>query len=84
LTDLPEGVNWRQIVGVSFLGGIGFTMSLFIAGLAFDDQMLLDRSKIGILLASIIAGGVGYLLLRVLSSPAAASEENVAAGAGSS
>jgi NhaA family Na+:H+ antiporter len=45
-------------------------MSLFIAGLAFDDQMLLDRSKIGILLASIVAGVVGYVLLRVLSSPA--------------
>ncbi len=67
VTELPAGINWRQIAGVSFLGGIGFTMSLFIAGLAFDDALLLDRAKIGILLASIMAGILGYFVLRVLA-----------------
>jgi NhaA family Na+:H+ antiporter len=69
LTELPDGMGWRQVVGVSFLGGIGFTMSLFIAGLAFDDAALLDRSKIGILFASVISGVVGYSLLRAVGRP---------------
>jgi NhaA family Na+:H+ antiporter len=62
--DLPEGVSWRQIHGASWLAGIGFTMSLFIAGLAFIDPSVLDTAKIGILGASMIAGVVGYLLVR--------------------
>ncbi|MEZ4571026.1 MAG: Na+/H+ antiporter NhaA [Thermomicrobiales bacterium] len=67
ITELPDGIDWRQIAGASFLGGIGFTMSLFIAGLAFDDPMMLDRAKIGILLASLIAGISGYAVLRMVS-----------------
>ena len=63
LTELPDGIGWRHIGGASFLGGIGFTMALFIAGLAFDDPMMLDRAKIGILIASLIAGVVGYIVL---------------------
>ena len=64
LADLPGGVVWRHIFGVSFLGGIGFTMSLFIAGLAFPDIAVLDVAKIGIFAASICAGIIGFLLLR--------------------
>ena len=72
LTELPGGAQWRHILGISLLGGIGFTMSLFIAGLAFDDPALLDRSKIGILLASAVAGTAGFALLRAISTPDAA------------
>ncbi|MDP9177518.1 MAG: Na+/H+ antiporter NhaA [Gemmatimonadota bacterium] len=60
----PEEVGWRQIFGVSWLAGIGFTMSLFVANLAFGSGSLLDSAKIGILLASVIAGIVGWSLLR--------------------
>jgi Na+:H+ antiporter, NhaA family len=60
---LPEDTSWSQIIGVAALGGIGFTVAIFVAGLAFDDPTLLDESKIGILVASVVAGIVGALLL---------------------
>lgn len=66
LADKPTDVSWRQINGVSWLGGVGFTMSLFIANLAFDDATILSIGKMGILVASVIAGTVGWLLLRRL------------------
>jgi len=62
---LPGGASWRLLHGVSWLGGIGFTMSLFIATLAFEGTPLLSSAKIGILLGSIIAGAVGWILLRI-------------------
>ena len=62
--DLPSGVGWRHIHGAAWLGGIGFTMSLFIAGLAFADPAALDTAKLGVLVASFCAGIVGYALLR--------------------
>lgn len=65
LASPPESVTWKQIFSASCLCGIGFTMSLFIAGLAYSDEVILDRSKLGILLASIIAGIAGSLLLRL-------------------
>lgn len=61
--ELPEGVSWRHVHGAAWLGGIGFTMSLFIAGLAFTDAAALDRAKVGILGASVVAGLVGFVLL---------------------
>ena len=64
LASLPEQATWRMLHGVSWLGGIGFTMSLFIAGLAFADASLLDSAKVGILLASLVAGVAGWLMLR--------------------
>lgn len=64
LGSLAYGVTWRQMVGTGFLAGIGFTMSLFIANLAFGAGELLDVSKLGILLASSIAGVVGWFLVR--------------------
>jgi NhaA family Na+:H+ antiporter len=65
--ELPEGVTWAQIWGASCLSGVGFTMSIFIAGLAFTDEMLLAEAKIGILVASLISGIFGYVVLsRVL------------------
>ena len=62
--ELPTGVAWRHVHGVSWLGGIGFTMSLFIAGLAFADAGILDIAKLGVLAGSACAGVAGYLLLR--------------------
>ena len=64
LASLPAGVTWRHIYGAAVLGGIGFTMSLFIAGLAFSSAETLAMAKAGILLASLVAGGAGYWLLR--------------------
>ena len=61
--EMPADVTWRQLYGVSWLTGIGFTMSLFIGGLAFADAALLDNAKIGILAASLISGIGGWLLL---------------------
>jgi Na+:H+ antiporter, NhaA family len=65
LTRLPDGVNWMLMLGVGCLGGIGFTMSLFIAGLAFDG-VLRDHAKIGILAGSTLSAATGYSLLRYL------------------
>jgi NhaA family Na+:H+ antiporter len=69
---LPDAASWRLVHGVSWLAGIGFTMSLFVAGLAFPDAALLDESKLGILAASLLAGVVGWVLLRSNRSAAAA------------
>ncbi|HAX04544.1 MAG TPA: Na+/H+ antiporter NhaA [Acidimicrobiaceae bacterium] len=60
--ELPEGVNWPQFIGMGLAAGIGFTVSIFVAGLAFDDPGITDLAKIGILVASLIAA-VGALLL---------------------
>ena len=61
---LPEGVRWSHMMGVGFLAGIGFTMSLFIASLGFGEGALLEAAKIGILGASLLAGTIAFLLLR--------------------
>jgi Na+:H+ antiporter, NhaA family len=60
----PLGVSWRQIYGVSWLGGIGFTMSLFISNLAFHDPLSISIAKVAILSASLIAGMVGWFILK--------------------
>lgn len=61
----PAGVNWKQIMGGALVCGIGFTMSLFVAGLAFGDGALLDMAKIGTLSASVLAGVGGALVVRM-------------------
>ena len=61
----PAHANWLQIYGVSILCGIGFTMSLFIGGLAFADPILVDEAKLGTLSGSILAAVIGYALLRL-------------------
>jgi NhaA family Na+:H+ antiporter len=61
---LPVGSTWSHVRGLAVLGGIGFTVSLFVTGLAFDDPAMADLAKIGIFAGSAIAGVVGYLLLR--------------------
>jgi NhaA family Na+:H+ antiporter len=62
---LPEGSNWMMVYGVCLLTGIGFTMSLFIGGLAFDDVAHVTFVKIGVLLGSIVSGVAGYVVLRL-------------------
>jgi len=64
MASLPEGVNWKNLYGAGILAGIGFTMSLFIAGLAFNNPDLLDLSKIGILTGSLLSGIVGFVVLK--------------------
>jgi len=64
LAMLPENIKWLHILGISFLGGIGFTMALFVASLAYTEVELINNSKISILFASIIAGFAGYLILK--------------------
>jgi Na+:H+ antiporter, NhaA family len=61
--SLPEGVKWGQIYGASCLAGIGFTMALFVSGLAFDDEMLMNASKLGILTASLVSAAIGSAVL---------------------
>ncbi|MFB6340915.1 Na+/H+ antiporter NhaA [Saccharicrinis sp. FJH62] len=69
IAERPAGADFKQIVGIAFLAGVGFTMSIFIANLAFSSQiLLLDSAKIGILMGSLISGIVGYLLLRKYTS----------------
>ena len=65
LAYLPEGVRWSHIIGASILGGIGFTMSLFISGLSFTEPALLDYSKLAILIASILSAVAGITFLGV-------------------
>ncbi len=65
LCTLPTDLKWKNIIGAGFLGGIGFTMSIFITILSFDDAVIINNSKIAILIASLIAGTIGFLWLRL-------------------
>lgn len=64
LAARPAGVSWFALHGVSWLGGIGFTMALFVASLAFDTPRALDAAKLGVFAASVLAGLVGWWLVR--------------------
>ncbi len=64
ICSLPEEVKWKHIVGIGFLGGIGFTMSIFITLLAYDNPDQIIQSKIAVLLASLVSGTVGYFWLQ--------------------
>lgn len=64
ISQLPRDVSWRHVAGAGLLGGIGFTMSIFITILAFDDPHVIQSSKIAILLGSLVAGVAGFLVLR--------------------
>ena len=65
LCALPSDLKWKNIIGAGFLGGIGFTMSIFITLLAFDNAAIVNNSKIAILIASLIAGIVGFIFLKL-------------------
>jgi len=65
LTVMPKGINGWQLVGIAFLAGVGFTMSIFISNLAFvDNHAVVNSAKIGIIAGSLISGLTGYLILR--------------------
>ncbi|HEX5631438.1 MAG TPA: Na+/H+ antiporter NhaA, partial [Acidimicrobiia bacterium] len=64
---LPLGVRWAHVIGLSLVAGIGFTVSLFIAGLSFDDAATADLAKTGIFIGSALAGILGYLVLRTMA-----------------
>ncbi|MEJ2030502.1 MAG: Na+/H+ antiporter NhaA [Maritimibacter sp.] len=65
LARLPEGVDWRHIYGLSALAGIGFTMSLFIGGLSYADDALMNEVRLGVLTASVISALIGFFVLRL-------------------
>jgi NhaA family Na+:H+ antiporter len=62
---LPGDLNWKSILGVGFLGGIGFTMSIFVTLLAFDNETIINNAKFVILISSLIAGLVGFISLKL-------------------
>ena len=65
LCKLPQDLNWKAIAGVGFLGGIGFTMSIFITLLAFDNETIINNAKFVILISSLIAGLIGFIILKL-------------------
>ena len=67
--DLPKGVKFKELLGVSILGGLGFTMSLFITNLAYSDEAFIAAAKMGVILGSLIAGSLGYMILRMHLKP---------------
>jgi NhaA family Na+:H+ antiporter len=69
VAELPPGVTWMHVAGIGLLAGIGFTVALFVTGLAFEQRQLIDDGKVGILAASTLAGAAGFLFLRLISEP---------------
>lgn len=80
---LPGGVAWRHITGAGLIGGVGFTVSQFITGLAFSETLLIEEAKVGVLAASVMAALGGYLFLLRVSRGSKPGEEK-GSGAGSS
>ncbi|MDY7395387.1 Na+/H+ antiporter NhaA [Aureibaculum sp. 2210JD6-5] len=77
LIQVPSDISNRQIIGVSFLAGIGFTMAIFIASLAFSDSpQYIDSAKIGILIGSLLSAAIGFFILRFGSSSAKTGHEH--------
>jgi Na+:H+ antiporter, NhaA family len=76
ISKLPKGLNWSSIIGVGLLAGIGFTMSMFITVLAFEDASMVIDSKIAILVASTVAAIIGYFFLRFSLSPNSVNEDD--------
>ncbi len=66
LCKLPDDMNWKSLIGVGLLGGIGFTMSIFITLLAFDNETIITNAKIVILISSLIAGLSGFIFLKTV------------------
>ncbi|GEO05865.1 Na(+)/H(+) antiporter NhaA [Adhaeribacter aerolatus] len=66
ISSLPSGVRWSQIIGAGILAGIGFTMSIFIALLSFSDPLYQTEAKFSILIASLLAGFIGFIVLKWL------------------
>jgi Na+:H+ antiporter, NhaA family len=79
IAHLPDGVTWRYLLGASSLGGIGFTVSLFVAQLAFDDSLLGRDARLGVVLASVIAAAIGAAILIPGTPPSASAHEDTSA-----
>lgn len=67
LAALPEGVRWKHVFGAGILGGIGFTMSLFISGLSFEGMALAEQARMGIMMGSLVSGILGLVYLYVVT-----------------
>lgn len=67
VAQLPEHTNWKHVAGLGLLGGIGFTMSIFIALLSFSEPSLQTAAKFAVLVASVVSGVAGYLVLKTIS-----------------
>jgi NhaA family Na+:H+ antiporter len=63
LVEVPKGANWMHMIGAGILGGIGFTMAIFVANLAFTDPVIISTAKFAVLSASLLAGVIGFLFL---------------------
>ena len=74
IVELPRGISWLHVTGVAMVGGIGFTVAIFVTGLAFDDHVIVDNAKMGILAASLVAGLVGYGVLRLAARSASSTD----------
>jgi NhaA family Na+:H+ antiporter len=68
LASLPQSVRWVQVLGVGILGGMGFTVALYVNALAFDTASLTDQGKLGIMVGTLIAASLSYLTLRLVSA----------------
>lgn len=79
LSELPSDLTWSHVFGMGLLAGIGFTMSLFITNLAFDDANLIREAKVGIFTASAISGSLGYLVLRSVLRKSAETKSEIPA-----
>jgi NhaA family Na+:H+ antiporter len=69
LTALPKSLSFKHLLGAGFLGGIGFTMSIFITLLAFDNNDVIQNSKITVMLSSLVAGFIGFIILKSIAWP---------------
>ena len=65
ISKLSNGLTWKSIFGVGLLAGIGFTMSIFITLLAFDNDLIINNAKLVILLASLVSGILGFVMLNM-------------------
>jgi NhaA family Na+:H+ antiporter len=77
LAEKPKGTTWNQLFGVGILGGIGFTMSIFVTILAFNDHEVIDHSKFAILMSSLTAGLIGFIWLKLSFKKSARSSKSV-------
>jgi Na+:H+ antiporter, NhaA family len=65
IATMADGLTWSGIFGVGILAGVGFTVALFITGLSFEEETLVADSKVAVLAASLAAGSIGYIFLRL-------------------
>ncbi len=77
MATVPPQLRWGHIGAAGMLAGIGFTVSLFLSGLAFDQPRFAEQAKLSILVASVFAGALGYLLVRLAARREAGMESRV-------